>query len=300
MRDSARGRRGLACHNRPSVIRKPHARHPAPAFPPLNAERLWSRVETLSRYTLPGQPWTRRASRRCSMRRAPGCARSFRPPALPRGWMPAATWSARAPAATPAQAHRHRLALRHRAERRPLRRHHRRAGGHRGRAHAARARRRAQASLRGHRLPVRGAERLRHFLRRQPRAQRQARRRHAGCPQSRRRNPGAGHCAHRRRPGRADRAAPGRRHRRLHRTAHRTGPGAGSARPAHRRGHQHRRHPPRADHGRGQPDHAGTTPMDIRRDALVGAARIIDGAHRQASAASGKPHYVVATVGRLS
>ena len=34
---------------------------PAPAFPPLNAERLWSRVETLSRYTLPGQPWTRRA-----------------------------------------------------------------------------------------------------------------------------------------------------------------------------------------------------------------------------------------------
>ena len=50
----------------------------------------------------------------------------------------------------------------------------------------------------------------------------------------------------------------------------------------------------------GQPDHAGTTPMDIRRDALVGAARIIDGAHRQASAASGKPHYVVATVGRLS
>ncbi|MDG9970960.1 Zn-dependent hydrolase [Achromobacter mucicolens] len=50
----------------------------------------------------------------------------------------------------------------------------------------------------------------------------------------------------------------------------------------------------------GQPDHAGTTPMDIRRDALVGAARIIDAAHRQASAASGNPHYVVATVGRLA
>lgn len=50
----------------------------------------------------------------------------------------------------------------------------------------------------------------------------------------------------------------------------------------------------------GQPDHAGTTPMDIRRDALVGAARIIDAASRQASAASGNPHYVVATVGRLS
>ncbi|SFC77518.1 N-carbamoyl-L-amino-acid hydrolase [Polaromonas sp. OV174] len=50
----------------------------------------------------------------------------------------------------------------------------------------------------------------------------------------------------------------------------------------------------------GQPDHAGTTPMDIRRDALVGAARLIDAAYRQASAMSGKPHYVVATIGRIA
>lgn len=50
----------------------------------------------------------------------------------------------------------------------------------------------------------------------------------------------------------------------------------------------------------GQPDHAGTTPMDIRRDALVGASRVINGAYLQASAASGNPHYVVATVGRIS
>ncbi|OZI75055.1 Zn-dependent hydrolase [Bordetella genomosp. 12] len=50
----------------------------------------------------------------------------------------------------------------------------------------------------------------------------------------------------------------------------------------------------------GQPDHAGTTPMDIRRDALVGAARIIDAAHRRASELAGNPHYVVATVGRLT
>lgn len=50
----------------------------------------------------------------------------------------------------------------------------------------------------------------------------------------------------------------------------------------------------------GQPDHAGTTPMDIRRDALVGAARIIDAAYRQAAAMSGKPHYVVATIGRIA
>ena len=50
----------------------------------------------------------------------------------------------------------------------------------------------------------------------------------------------------------------------------------------------------------GQADHAGTTPMDIRHDALVGAARIIDAANRKATALNGQPHYVVATVGRLS
>ncbi|MGE8681378.1 MAG: Zn-dependent hydrolase, partial [Achromobacter marplatensis] len=32
-----------------------------PSFPPLNANRLWSRVEALSRFTLPDVPWTRRA-----------------------------------------------------------------------------------------------------------------------------------------------------------------------------------------------------------------------------------------------
>ena len=50
----------------------------------------------------------------------------------------------------------------------------------------------------------------------------------------------------------------------------------------------------------GQPDHAGTTPMDIRRDALVGAARLIDAAHREAGAMDGRPHYVVATIGRIA
>ncbi|MFL9867812.1 Zn-dependent hydrolase [Paraburkholderia fungorum] len=50
----------------------------------------------------------------------------------------------------------------------------------------------------------------------------------------------------------------------------------------------------------GQPDHAGTTPMDIRRDALVGAARLIDGAYRLASKWNGHPHYVVATIGRIA
>jgi len=50
----------------------------------------------------------------------------------------------------------------------------------------------------------------------------------------------------------------------------------------------------------GQPDHAGTTPMDIRRDALVGAAEIIRTANQEASRLSGNPHYVVATIGKIS
>ncbi|SDZ62248.1 Zn-dependent hydrolase [Pseudomonas salomonii] len=49
----------------------------------------------------------------------------------------------------------------------------------------------------------------------------------------------------------------------------------------------------------GLPDHAGTTPMDLRRDALVGAAELIREARRMAADMSGHPHYVVATVGRL-
>jgi N-carbamoyl-L-amino-acid hydrolase len=50
----------------------------------------------------------------------------------------------------------------------------------------------------------------------------------------------------------------------------------------------------------GQPDHAGTTPMNIRRDALVGAAHVIQAAHAAAGKQSGNPHYVVATIGRIA
>jgi N-carbamoyl-L-amino-acid hydrolase len=50
----------------------------------------------------------------------------------------------------------------------------------------------------------------------------------------------------------------------------------------------------------GQPDHAGTTPMDMRRDALVGAAVVIQAVQQAAAELSGKPHYVVATVGKIS
>ncbi|MGH7672512.1 MAG: Zn-dependent hydrolase [Gemmatimonadales bacterium] len=46
----------------------------------------------------------------------------------------------------------------------------------------------------------------------------------------------------------------------------------------------------------GRPDHAGTTPMDLRRDALVGAAAMIQ-AVQSIAAALGRP--AVATVGKL-
>ncbi|HZU63269.1 MAG TPA: Zn-dependent hydrolase [Novosphingobium sp.] len=49
----------------------------------------------------------------------------------------------------------------------------------------------------------------------------------------------------------------------------------------------------------GQADHAGTTPMDIRHDALAGAARIVTAVNELASRMSGAPHYVVATIGRI-
>ena len=50
----------------------------------------------------------------------------------------------------------------------------------------------------------------------------------------------------------------------------------------------------------GRADHAGQTPMDDRADALVGAARLIDGAFRAALAASTPDVPLVATVGRVS
>jgi len=49
----------------------------------------------------------------------------------------------------------------------------------------------------------------------------------------------------------------------------------------------------------GRADHAGQTPMAGRADALVAAARIIDGAYRDASAATSDALPLVATVGRI-
>ncbi len=49
----------------------------------------------------------------------------------------------------------------------------------------------------------------------------------------------------------------------------------------------------------GRADHAGTTPMDIRRDALVGASRVIDAIHRLASSGDRADGYLVATVGHI-
>jgi len=50
----------------------------------------------------------------------------------------------------------------------------------------------------------------------------------------------------------------------------------------------------------GQPDHAGTTPMSIRKDALVGASRIISAVDRKARSYGQGPDYVVATIGNLA
>lgn len=49
----------------------------------------------------------------------------------------------------------------------------------------------------------------------------------------------------------------------------------------------------------GRPDHSGTTPMDIRADALVGAAKVIDRINIEAKSWLDKKPYVVATVGKL-
>ena len=49
----------------------------------------------------------------------------------------------------------------------------------------------------------------------------------------------------------------------------------------------------------GQADHAGTTPMDIRRDALVAASRTVSAADEEARKWLDKREYVVATVGKL-
>jgi beta-ureidopropionase / N-carbamoyl-L-amino-acid hydrolase len=50
----------------------------------------------------------------------------------------------------------------------------------------------------------------------------------------------------------------------------------------------------------GRTDHAGTTPMAERRDALAGAAQVIGAAHDLAARMTGDPDYVVATIGHLS
>jgi len=50
----------------------------------------------------------------------------------------------------------------------------------------------------------------------------------------------------------------------------------------------------------GRADHAGTTPMDRRRDALVAAAHVVLGVQEEARALAGGPWHFTATVGELS
>jgi beta-ureidopropionase / N-carbamoyl-L-amino-acid hydrolase len=51
---------------------------------------------------------------------------------------------------------------------------------------------------------------------------------------------------------------------------------------------------------KGQADHAGTTPMEARRDALVGAAHIILHTNLLASAMPSRSKYIVATIGKIA
>ncbi|MDH0616666.1 MULTISPECIES: Zn-dependent hydrolase [unclassified Agrobacterium] len=50
---------------------------------------------------------------------------------------------------------------------------------------------------------------------------------------------------------------------------------------------------------KGRPDHAGTTPMGLRADALVAAARIVNEIERYATELSGGPGHFTATVGEF-
>jgi N-carbamoyl-L-amino-acid hydrolase len=49
----------------------------------------------------------------------------------------------------------------------------------------------------------------------------------------------------------------------------------------------------------GRADHSGTTPMDIRCDALVGASKLIDEVHGEAVRIAGEGRALVATIGKL-
>lgn len=49
----------------------------------------------------------------------------------------------------------------------------------------------------------------------------------------------------------------------------------------------------------GRADHSGTTPMDIRCDALVGASKLVDVVHGEASRIAGEGRALVATIGKL-
>ncbi|WP_306154094.1 Zn-dependent hydrolase [Roseovarius sp. MMSF_3281] len=50
----------------------------------------------------------------------------------------------------------------------------------------------------------------------------------------------------------------------------------------------------------GRADHSGTTPMNLRQDALVGASRIVERVNAQAKACQSSNKYLVATVGKIS
>ena len=131
----------------------------------------------------------------------------------------------------------------------------------------------AQPRSRSDRLPRRGGERLRRVLRRLARPD--------GTPDAgdaRARSRAARRLATGARPrGRRSAGHRGSRRsdvRRLRGAAHRAGPRAGERATRYRRRAQHRRHHSASRFwSRARADHAGTTPMALRADALCGRAR---------------------------
>ena len=162
------------------------------------------------------------------------------------------------------------------ADRRPLRRHVRRAGRVRGAGGARGCRREDPAA--GDAVAWTNEEGSRF----QPGAMGSAV--FAGRIQARR-HAGAEGLEGRRAEGRAGRdpqgraGAAARRHaglsaRRLCRGAYRAGPAAGERAQDHRRGHRHPGQPALHRRGRGEEAHAGTTPRAARKDAYAAATRI--------------------------
>ena len=166
--------------------RRPSCPDDAPALsdrlPRPSAERLAADLRALEAFTRPDRPYTRRAfsdeDRAARQWLAGRMAEAGLVPTVDAGREPDRAAGRVGLGAGPHD----RLAPRHGGGGRPVRRDRRRAGGPRGRPLSRRGRPPAPAPARGRQLHLRGAVRLRALDDRQPRDERQARRRHRGAP----------------------------------------------------------------------------------------------------------------------